>query len=302
MRKFFVGCNIHFESELELELREIWPLLIGLDGRAHGDPLEILEMVPGGILLQAPLHLGLQINFFSKLANRVLLRLHESRVRDFPKLFQILKDLRKDPFVQGQNLGVEVAASESRLNNEKRIEEIVHELYGVHEDSPQRLYIRMYQDLCSVSLDTTGSHLHKRSQRVSQGEAPLRETLAAFVLRKMIGERSAAELQTIDLVDPMCGTGTLLREASTLFQASKRQDFSFLSWPQTPKLLKSSGLFGNYPPQPSLFSQLKAADNDAASTERAQNSLSQLGRPFSVETQDLFQAPATDASSPVWVI
>jgi putative N6-adenine-specific DNA methylase len=309
MRKFFVGCNIHFESELESELREIWPLLIGLDGRAHSDPLEILDIVPGGVLLQAPLHLGLQINFFSKLANRVLLRLHESRVRDFPKLFQILKDLRKDPFLQGQELGVEVAASESRLNNEKRIEEIVHELYGVHEDSAQRLYIRMYQDLCSISLDTSGSHLHKRSQRLSQGEAPLRETLAAFVLRKMIGDRSAAELQNITLVDPMCGTGTLLREASTLFQASKRQDFAFLSWPQTPKLFKSSSLFGNYPPQPSLFSHLKAADKDAASTERAQNSLSQLGRSFEVETRDLFQSSVAIARTPdpghqssVWVI
>ncbi|MGZ5279607.1 MAG: RNA methyltransferase, partial [Pseudobdellovibrionaceae bacterium] len=298
MRRFFVGCNIHFESELEAELREIWPFLIGLDGRAHSEPLTIVEVVPGGLTFEASLHLGLQINFFSKLANRVLLRIFESRVRDFPKLFQILKDLQKDPFVQGLSLGAEVAASESRLNNEKRIEEIVREIYGDHPDSSQRFYIRMYQDHCSISLDTTGIHLHKRSQKTVQGEAPLRETLAAFILRKMIGDRSAAELQNITLVDPMCGTGTLLREASILFQPTWRQDFAFLEWSQTPKLLKSPGLRGNYSPFPFLFSELKAFDQGSDSVERAQNSLKELGRPFLAEQQDLFQAKSNPQSNP----
>jgi len=302
MRRFFVGCNIHFESELEAELREVWPYLIGMDGCTHSEPLQIVEVVPGGLTLEAPLHLGLQINFFSKLANRVLLRIHESRVRDFPKLFQILKDLKKDPFIQGLSLGAEVACSESRLNNEKRIEEIVREIYGDYPDSAQRFYIRMYQDHCSISLDTTGIHLHKRSQRIAQGEAPLRETLAAFVLRKMIGDRSAAELQNIALVDPMCGTGTLLREASILFQPTWRQDFAFLEWSQTPKLLKSPGLRGNYSPFPFLFSDLKAFDLGADSVERAQASLKELGRPFTAEQQDLFQAKPLPMSKPTWVI
>ncbi len=302
MKKFFVGCNIHFESELELELREIWPFLIGLDGRAHAEPLRLLEAVPGGILLEAPLHLGLQINLFSKLANRVLLRLHESRVRDFPKLFQILKELKKDSFLQGLQLGSEISAKESRLNNEKRIQEIVEEIFGSHPESEQRLYIRMSQDLCSISLDSSGTHLHKRSQRLSQGEAPLRETLAAFVLRKMIGDRSSAELQMIPLVDPMCGTGTLLREASTLFQPSWRDDFSFLKWAQAPKILKSASVKGNYAKLPSLFSELHALDRDADSVERAQKSLQELGRPFQARQQDLFQTSAQKNLEGCWVI
>jgi putative N6-adenine-specific DNA methylase len=317
MRKFFVGCNIHFEEELAAELQEIWPFLIGLDARPHAEPLRIVEVVPGGVLLEAPLHLGLQINFFSKLANRILLRVKEARVRDFPKLFQMMKELRKDPFLQGLVLQAEVSAKESRLNNEKRIEEIFREIFGDHPEAEQTLYIRMSQDLCSISLDCSGTHLHKRSQRTSQGEAPLRETLAAFVLRKMIGPRSAAELQDVTLIDPMCGTGTLLREGALLFQPSMRQDFSFLQWSQTPKLLKSEGLRGNYPRLPFLFRSLKAFDRDSDSVARAQASLSEIpgqitgGREnhpqpihFTAQKEDLFQANphSRDSTGPVWVI
>ncbi len=303
MKRFFVGCNIHFESELALELREIWPLLIGLDGRPQSEPLQIIEEFPGGILLEAPLHVGLQINFFSKLANRVLLRLHESRVRDFPKLFQILKELKRSPFLAGLNLGAEISCKESRLNNEKRIQEIVSEIFGEHPESEQRLFIRMYQDECSISLDASGTHLHKRTQRTEHGEAPLRETLAAFAARRLIGERSAFDLQSVDLVDPMCGTGTLLREAATLYQPSLRDDFSFLAWPQTPKLLKSKSLRGNYPEIPFLFQSLKGFDIDPQALERAQNSLSAIERPFSLQRQDLFQAKATEFSQKrAWIL
>jgi putative N6-adenine-specific DNA methylase len=302
MKRFFVGCNIHFESDLEAELREIWPLLIGVDGRPQAEPLQILEQVPGGLLIEAPLHVGLQINFFSKLANRVLLRLHESRVRDFPKLFQILKELKKSPFLQGLELGSEITAKESRLNNEKRIEEIITELFGEHPDSNQRLFIRMNNDECSISLDSSGIHLHKRSERTEQGEAPLRETLAAYAVRKLIGDRSAAEILGVDLIDPMCGTGTLLREASTLYHPTLRDDFSFLAWPQVPKLLKSSSLRGNYPKIPFLFDNLKGFDIDPAAIELAKKSLAAVGRPFSVQTQNLFEAQPLAGVGRTWVI
>lgn len=304
MRKFFVGCNIHFESELEKELREIWPYLIELDGRPHSNPLTITETALGGLVLEAPLHIGLQINFFSKLANRVLLRIKEFKARDFPKVFQTLSALRKDSLLQGLQFGYHVAASESRLNNEKRLQEILIEVFGPeNENSNQSIYLRMHQDLCSLSLDTTGTHLHKRSQREKQGAAPLRETLAAFCIRKLIGDLSRVEIQGVQLIDPFCGTGTLLREAQALYQPSFRSDFPFLQWSQTARILKSPSLQANYPKESRpLFASLKALDRDPKMAALAQASLRDRGGNIQVQTEDLFQAKAYSSEGPVWVL
>ena len=57
-------------------------------------------------------------------------------------------------------------------------------------------------------LDTTGEPLFKRGQRISTGEAPLRENLAAGILRL------AGWTPGIPLLDPMCGSGTILLEAA----------------------------------------------------------------------------------------
>jgi putative N6-adenine-specific DNA methylase len=303
MKKFFVGCNLQFEEELVQELQEFWPYLLNLDGRPHSESLKILELVPGGVLLEASLHLGLQINLFSKLANRVLLRLQESRLRDFPKLFQTLKALQKHPFLQGLELDSEISAKESRLNNEKRIREIVQEIFGVHEASEQTLYIRFHQDLCSISLDSSGQLLHKRSQKEEQGTAPLRETLAAFAVRKLIGDRAASQLQEIELIDPMCGTGTLLREASGLYQPVPREKFAFQSWSTTPKLLKSSGLKGNYPNFPSLFARLVGFDRDPVAVEKARLLLHGFGERAQIDKRDLFKNPTSFSEPKIrWVI
>jgi putative N6-adenine-specific DNA methylase len=290
MKKFFVGSNIHFESELEQELREVWPYLIDLDGRPHANPLVILEQVPGGLVIEAPLHIGLQLHFFLKLANRILLRLKEFKVRDFPKMFQQFTELKKNIFLQGLHLDFQISAKESRLNNEKRIEQILVDVFGQpHETASQTLFVRMSDDLCSVSLDCTGTHLHKRTERQSQGTAPLRETLAAFCARQLIGDSNPQMLKEITLIDPMCGTGSLLREACTLYQPTLRMDFAFLEWSQTPKILKSLSLKGNYPQWPVLFQQVIGKDLDPAAIPRAQRLFDKIPGVHHFEVQDLFQ-------------
>jgi putative N6-adenine-specific DNA methylase len=60
----------------------------------------------------------------------------------------------------------------------------------------------------SLYLDTTGEPLFKRGQRMATGEAPLRENLAAGILRL------AGWVPGIPLLDPMCGSGTILLEAA----------------------------------------------------------------------------------------
>lgn len=298
MKKFFVACNLDFEAELESELQEIWPFLLGLDGKSHSEPLNLVERFPGGVVIENSFHLGLQLNLFSKLANRILLRLAEFRVRDFPKLFQKLQDLKKHPLLAGKKFQYEVAASQSRLNNEKRIREILVEIFGPEdekqnknpsENARETLFVRIHDDHCSISIDTSGTHLHKRSELLKTGPAPLRETLAAFCGRKLIEGMTLTELKDLTLIDPMAGTGTMLLETALLWQLSPRNDFPFLNWKQTPKILLSPSLRKGYATFPKIFKAVVALDKDPDILKIAQERLQASGLEFHVETADLIK-------------
>ena len=68
----------------------------------------------------------------------------------------------------------------------------------------------MFKDRCTLSLNTSGDHLHRRGYRTHIGEAPLRETLSSSLLL-------ASDALRYDLIlDPMCGSGTFLIEAALL--------------------------------------------------------------------------------------
>jgi 23S rRNA G2445 N2-methylase RlmL len=114
-----------------------------------------------------------------------------------------------------------VSAKNSRLHQHKNIAKTLAaaiqkrlEPLGLRpepkEDAVLEIHVRMFQDRCTISLNTSGEHLHKRGYRLLVGEAPLRETLAAGILLK------ADWSQHDFFYDPMCGSGTLLIEAALL--------------------------------------------------------------------------------------
>jgi putative N6-adenine-specific DNA methylase len=303
MKKFFVGCNIGFENELFREIQEFWPYLIELDGQRHGTPL-VGEPVMGGVELEAPLHLGLQINFFSKLANRVLLRIGEKKIRDFPALFNWLKKIKNDSLIiqfgSQKKWSFEISASQSRLNNEKRIEKVMSEIFPVSVEASQSIYCRVFDDQVTVSLDTTGDLLHRRTDK-NVGVAPVRETIAAFCLRQLIQGTSSHELNQIDLIDPMCGSGTFLSEARNLWQPLVKNGLQFLQWPQCPKILKSALLLKNYSDFPRLFDQLQGLDIDSRIIE--ENRLRfPSGAEFQFHVADLFEDRPHAAAKRLWLV
>ncbi len=73
-----------------------------------------------------------------------------------------------------------------------------------------RFNIRIHNQSCTLSLDSSGSSLHRRGYRESTGEAPINEVLAAGMLL-LSGWRGLS-----DFLDPMCGSGTLLIEAAMI--------------------------------------------------------------------------------------
>lgn len=80
---------------------------------------------------------------------------------------------------------------------------------SVDLDNPDlRINIHLYKETCTVSLDSSGSSLHKRGYRHVTGPAPLNEVLAAGLIQLSGWDK------TVPLYDPMCGSGTILIEAN----------------------------------------------------------------------------------------
>ncbi len=88
--------------------------------------------------------------------------------------------------------------------------------------------LHISNEMCTISLDSSGESLHKRGYRVGQNEAPMNEVLAAGLIRL-----SGWDCQS-ELTDPMCGSGTIAIEAAMLangiYPGSIRQNFGFLNW------------------------------------------------------------------------
>ena len=92
-------------------------------------------------------------------------------------------------------------------------------------------------EFCTISLDSSGESLHKRGYRLGQNEAPMSEVLAAGLLRLSDWDQKS------ELIDPMCGSGTIAIEAAMLangiYPGSIRKSFGFKNWRSfNPELFK----------------------------------------------------------------
>ena len=116
----------------------------------------------------------------------------------------------------------------SKLYHSGAVEERVREVLD-RPDGDQRVFVRILDDVVTVSLDTSGDSLHRRGYRGAAGKAPLRETLAAgLVLASGWDARSP-------LIDPFCGSGTIAIEAAMIarrMSPGRHRSFAFQQWPE----------------------------------------------------------------------
>lgn len=100
---------------------------------------------------------------------------------------------------------------------------------SISRDNPDlRINIHMYRNNVTLSLDSSGSSLHKRGYREANGEAPLSEVLAAGMIMLSGWDKQC------DFVDFMCGSGTILIEAAMIANnfapGMYRPEFGFQRW------------------------------------------------------------------------
>ncbi len=96
------------------------------------------------------------------------------------------------------------------------------------DDPDLRINVHLFKDLCTVSLDSSGQSLHRRGYRKNTGPAPINEVLAAGLVML-----SGWDITT-PLLDPMCGSGTLLIEAAMIAKNIPagyfRDSYGFMKW------------------------------------------------------------------------
>ncbi len=100
---------------------------------------------------------------------------------------------------------------------------------SVNSKNPDILInLHISNEYCTISLDSSGESLHKRGYRLDQNEAPMSEVLAAGLIRLSGWDRQS------ELIDPMCGSGTIAIEAAMLangiYPGNVRKNFAFKNW------------------------------------------------------------------------
>ncbi|MEQ9695196.1 class I SAM-dependent RNA methyltransferase [Shimia sp. SDUM112013] len=200
--EIFLTAPPGLETELWTETREA----------GFPDP----RKVPGGVTFEGTWPDVWRANLVLRGATRVLARIGAFRAFH---LAQLDKRARKFDWgaVLPKGVPLRVEVSTSKRNKiyhagaaKQRVETALLEEFGapIAADAPIQIKLRIEDNNCLFSVDTSGESLHKRGHKEAVAKAPMRETLASLFLRQ------AGFDGTQPVLDPMCGSGTFVIEAA----------------------------------------------------------------------------------------
>jgi putative N6-adenine-specific DNA methylase len=207
MERCFVGCTPGLEAPLRDELRAL-----GVEAKATN----------GGCDVTGPDGTFVTVNVQSRLASRVLLHLGHARSPSALASVPVRRIVGEGPLFLQVTSGRVSPPPEVWRQQAAKAWRVVSSETG--RDPPLEVSLRLGPDGASVSVDTSGELLYLRGARQETGKAPLRETLAAGVLR-LCGWTPGEPLW-----DTMCGSGTLLLEAGEQalgLQPGRQRAFAF---------------------------------------------------------------------------
>lgn len=227
--EYFVTCAPGVEQTLFQEMKSL--------------RLSSVECQVGGVYFRGTVEDSWLANLQLRTAIRVLRRLKRFQAPDDDTLYNEVRGIDWSPFLDADGeFFVDAQCSESNLDHSQFIAQrtkdaIVDEFREQTQQRPSvakenadlRIHVHLWRDRCTLAVDTSGDSLHKRGWRKYQGRAPMAETLAAAVILLSKWD------QRSPLVDPFCGSGTLLIEAAMMARkiapGSFRQ-FGFEKWPE----------------------------------------------------------------------
>lgn len=185
---------------------------------------------PGGVTLLGAWQDVWRLNLELRGAAKVLARIGQFRAMSLAGLEHRLEEFAwREVLAAGTRVRVEATCKRSKIYHagaaSERVETALRKV-GITPaaEGQVTLKLRIEQNICTLSVDTSGDSLHKRGHKVAVGKAPLRETMAALFLRQ------AGFDGTQGVVDPMCGSGTFVLEAAETaagLQAGRSRSFAF---------------------------------------------------------------------------
>lgn len=201
--------------------------------------LKVLKKGPAGVTFESNWEGCYRANLELRTATRII-----KPVLDFPayKPEELYNNIKKHDFTKYMRLTdtfmIDASVRDSSFHDQRfvamKIKDAIadqfREKFGerpnVDNKNPDlMIMVKVIKNQVSVAVDTTGENLSQRGYRAEQGDAPLREHLAAGLV-KMTGWQG-----DMALVDPMCGSGTILIEAALMLKkitpGSLRKRFAF---------------------------------------------------------------------------
>jgi putative N6-adenine-specific DNA methylase len=184
-------------------------------------------------------------NTWLRTADRVLIKMAEFKAESFEELFQgTLKVNWGEIIPQNGKMHVTGKSVKSKLFSvpdcqgivKKAVVESMKRTYNTdwfEEDGPvYKIEVALLKDIVTLTIDTTGPGLHKRGYRELAGEAPMKETLAAALVKLSNWDPSRV------LADPFCGSGTIAIEAALIgknIAPGLNRSFVSETWPTMDK-------------------------------------------------------------------
>ncbi|NYE63229.1 putative N6-adenine-specific DNA methylase [Duganella sp. 1224] len=259
MASFFCPCPRGMEAALTEELREI---------AQRSTTMKVHNEVPGGVHASGELTDAYLMNLHSRIASRVLMRMGAGGYKNENDIYDLtLEQPWEEWFSYEHTIRVDLTAVKSPLKSLEfttlKIKDAICDRFldqykkrpSVDTKEPDmRIFGFVDAHQFIVYLDTSGEALFKRGWRTETGDAPLRENLAAGLLR-VSGWKPG-----MPLFDPMCGSGTILCEAAQMVQGvppgarrrfafEKFHDFEAGVWQQMKADIKPNPL----PAEPTIF-------------------------------------------------
>ncbi|MFO1320653.1 MAG: THUMP domain-containing protein [Burkholderiales bacterium] len=248
-----------------------------------------IEETPGGVGFRGGWPECYRANLWSRVASRVLWQVGHARYRDEDDIYRAAFALPWPAwFTVDQTIRVNVSAIASPVRSLEfvtlRVKDAICDKFRSETDARPsvdtgapdvRIHAFLTRDSVTLYLDTSGEALFKRGSRQTAGEAPLRENLAAGILR-LTGWRPDEPL-----LDPMCGAGTFLVEAAQMALglapgAGRRFGFEALKifdaalWKQT----RAAAMAG---PRTDVAPALFGSDIDPAAIDASRENLAAAG-------------------------
>ncbi|MCH5303977.1 MAG: class I SAM-dependent RNA methyltransferase [Ruminococcus sp.] len=224
------------------------PCLLGVEGICANDlkfnGIENAQAENGRVVFSGDYNTLARANLISRYSERIQIILSEFNVYSFEELFESVKNIpwerfigKSDAFpVKGSSLNSKLySVSDCQKIIKKAVVDRLSSKYGIswfeETGSVHQIQFLIRNDRASILLDTSGDGLHKRGYRSNSNDAPIKETLAAVMV-------DLARVRANHfVVDPMCGSGTILIESA--LKALKiapglNRGFSAEKWAQIP--------------------------------------------------------------------